>query len=62
MIRRISDFGIWAGRRKTGFIVETEDDAVRAVLKLDQLDRRTVRRVFEERFTSDVMARNYLRL
>jgi glycosyltransferase involved in cell wall biosynthesis len=47
---------------KTGFIVDTEDEAVRAVLKLDQLDRRTVRRVFEERFTSDVMARNYLRL
>jgi glycosyltransferase involved in cell wall biosynthesis len=47
---------------KTGFIVDTEDEAVRAVLKLDQLDRRTVRRVFGERFTSDVMARNYLRL
>jgi len=46
----------------TGFIVDTEDDAVRAVRKLDQLDRRTVRRAFEERFTADVMARNYLRL
>jgi glycosyltransferase involved in cell wall biosynthesis len=47
---------------KTGFIVDTEDEAVRAILKLDQLDRRTVRRVFQERFTADVMARNYLRL
>ena len=47
---------------KTGFLVDTEDEAVRAVLKLDQLDRRTVRRVFQERFTADVMARNYLRL
>ena len=47
---------------KTGFIVETEDEAVRAVLRLDQLDRPTVRSVFEERFTSDVMARSYLRL
>jgi glycosyl transferase family 1 len=47
---------------KTGFIVDTEDDAVRAVLKLDQIDRRTVRRVFQERFTAEVMARNYLRL
>lgn len=46
----------------TGFIVDTEDDAVRAVRKLDQLDRWTVRRVFEERFSADVMARNYLRL
>jgi glycosyltransferase involved in cell wall biosynthesis len=47
---------------KTGFIVDTEDEAVRAVLKLDQLDRRIVRKVFQERFTADVMARNYLRL
>jgi len=47
---------------KTGFIVDTEDEAVRAVLKLDQLDRQIVRKVFQERFTADVMARNYLRL
>ena len=47
---------------KTGFIVDTEDEAVRAVLKLDQLDRRIVRKAFQERFTADVMARNYLRL
>lgn len=47
---------------RTGFIVDTEDEAVRAVGNLDQLDRRTVRRVFQERFTADVMARNYLRL
>jgi glycosyltransferase involved in cell wall biosynthesis len=47
---------------KTGFIVDTEDEAVRAVRKLDQLDRATVRRVFRARFTADQMARNYLRL
>jgi glycosyltransferase involved in cell wall biosynthesis len=47
---------------KTGFIVDSEDDAVRAVRKLDLIDRHTVRRSFEERFTADVMARNYLRL
>jgi glycosyltransferase involved in cell wall biosynthesis len=47
---------------KTGFIVDTEDGAAQAVLKLHQLDRLTVRRVFEERFTADVMAHNYLRL
>jgi glycosyltransferase involved in cell wall biosynthesis len=47
---------------KTGFIVDTEDEASSAVRKLDQLDRSTVRRVFQERFTADVMARNYLRL
>jgi glycosyltransferase involved in cell wall biosynthesis len=45
---------------KTGFIVDTEDEAVRAVFRLDQLDRQIVRKVFQERFT--VMARNYLRL
>jgi glycosyltransferase involved in cell wall biosynthesis len=47
---------------KTGFVVDTEEEAVRAVLKLDRLDRRTVRKVFQERFTANVMARNYLRL
>ncbi len=47
---------------KSGFIVETEDEAVSAVLNLTQIDRCTVRRTFEERFTADVMARNYLRL
>jgi glycosyltransferase involved in cell wall biosynthesis len=47
---------------KTGFIVDSEDEAVGAVRKLDQLDRRIVRNVFQERFTADVMARNYLRL
>jgi glycosyltransferase involved in cell wall biosynthesis len=30
---------------KTGFIVDSEDEAVRAVCKLDQLDRRTVQGV-----------------
>jgi hypothetical protein len=32
----------------TGFIVDTEDEAVRAVLKLDQFDRQIVRKVFQE--------------
>ena len=48
--------------RNTGFIVDTEDEAARAVLNLPQIDRRAVRQVFEERFTANVMARNYLRL
>jgi glycosyltransferase involved in cell wall biosynthesis len=47
---------------QTGFIVNSEDEAAAAVLKLDQLNRSTVRRVFEQRFTAGVMARNYLRL
>ena len=47
---------------KTGFIVDNEDEAVSAILNLHQIDRRTVRGALEERFTADVMARNYLRL
>jgi glycosyltransferase involved in cell wall biosynthesis len=47
---------------KTGFIVESEDQAVSAILDLAQIDRKTVRRVFEERFSAPVMARHYLRL
>ena len=35
----------------TGFIVDTVDEAVAAVAKLPTLDRRAIRRRFEERFT-----------
>jgi glycosyltransferase involved in cell wall biosynthesis len=41
----------------TGFIVENEDQAVRAVGDLGRLDRRTVRARFEERFSASRMAR-----
>jgi glycosyltransferase involved in cell wall biosynthesis len=43
----------------TGFIVENEAEAVRAVKELARIDRRKVRARFEERFTSDRMARTY---
>jgi glycosyltransferase involved in cell wall biosynthesis len=43
----------------TGFIVDGEEDAVRAVLELPHLDRRIIRARFEERFTADRMAREY---
>jgi len=46
----------------TGFIVESVEEAVAAVARLDQLSRPTVRRVFEERFTAARMAADYLRL
>lgn len=45
-----------------GFVVDSMDEAVAAVGRLDRLDRRRVRRSFERRFTAEVMARNYLRL
>jgi glycosyltransferase involved in cell wall biosynthesis len=46
----------------TGFIVTSEDEAVSAVERASSLDRSEIRRTFERRFTSKVMARNYLAL
>jgi glycosyltransferase involved in cell wall biosynthesis len=46
----------------TGFVVESEDDAVQAIRRLDTLDRRRVRAHFEKRFSSRRMATEYLRL
>jgi glycosyltransferase involved in cell wall biosynthesis len=46
----------------TGYIVSNEDEAAAAVAKLDQLDRRVVRAVFERRFTVARMARDYCAL
>lgn len=43
----------------TGFIVESEQEAIAAVGKLDRLDRRTVRARFEERFSAKRMVRQY---
>ena len=44
----------------TGFIVESVDEAVEAVNQLSRIDRATVRRRFEERFSAARMAREYL--
>ena len=46
----------------TGFIVQDEDEAAAAVSRLDRLDRRAIRRRFEERFSATAMARRYLDL
>jgi len=43
----------------TGFIVETIDEAQKAILELPQLNRKRCREVFEERFTALCMAQNY---
>jgi glycosyltransferase involved in cell wall biosynthesis len=48
--------------RVTGFIVANEEEAVQAVGRLPQLDRRKVRAGFEERFPASRMARDYERL
>jgi glycosyltransferase involved in cell wall biosynthesis len=42
-----------------GFIVNGVEEAVKAIKKLETLDRRACRRAFEERFTATQMARRY---
>jgi glycosyltransferase involved in cell wall biosynthesis len=44
----------------TGFVVRNVDEAVAAVKRLPELDRRKVRAVFESRFTVERMVRDYL--
>jgi glycosyltransferase involved in cell wall biosynthesis len=46
----------------TGFIVDSIDEAIVAVARLGELDRRTIRKVFEARFSSSRMAADYVRL
>jgi glycosyltransferase involved in cell wall biosynthesis len=44
----------------TGYVVSGEDEAVEAIRRVGELDRRRVRAQFEKRFTSRRMAENYL--
>jgi len=46
----------------TGFVVETIEQAVAAVAKIDRLNRRTCRDVFEQRFSATRMAADYVQL
>ena len=46
----------------TGFVVDSKIAAARAVERIDELDRRQVRRRFEERFSAERMARDYVRV
>jgi glycosyltransferase involved in cell wall biosynthesis len=46
----------------TGFIVESEEQAVAAVRRLGNLDRAAIRRAFENRFTARRMAKDYVGL
>jgi glycosyltransferase involved in cell wall biosynthesis len=45
---------------KSGFIVESIDEAVAAVHSVSELDRHMIRRQFEKRFTVDRMAGKYV--
>jgi glycosyltransferase involved in cell wall biosynthesis len=44
----------------TGFVVDSVDEAVRAVGRVGELDRRDCRAVFEQRYDAARMARAYL--
>jgi len=55
-VREIIDDGV------TGFIVQSIDEAVAAVGRIDTLDRGQVRATFERRFSAVTMSNNYLRL
>jgi len=55
-VREVIDHGV------TGFIVNSEEEAMEAIRDLHSIDRHRVRNVFEHRFTSHVMARSYLAL
>jgi glycosyltransferase involved in cell wall biosynthesis len=46
----------------SGFIVENEHEAIEAVKRVRDLDRRTVRDAFERRFTASRMADDYVKL
>jgi len=46
----------------SGFVVDTIEEAVRAVRRIVSLDRTTVRAAFERRFMVDRMARDYVQI
>jgi glycosyltransferase involved in cell wall biosynthesis len=46
----------------TGFIVESVDQSVDALKKIQTLDRKLCREVFERRFSSGRMAVDYLKI
>jgi glycosyltransferase involved in cell wall biosynthesis len=46
----------------TGFIASSVDDIVKAIHRVDELSRLDCRRVFEQRFTAEIMADNYERI
>lgn len=47
---------------RTGFIVDSVDEAIAATRRIDELDRRHCREAFERRFTARRMAERYLRI
>jgi len=46
----------------TGFVVDSVEDAIAATRKVEELDRRTCREMFEQRFNATRMARDHVTL
>ena len=46
----------------TGQIVDTEEEAIRQLPRILSLDRRAVRRRFEQRFSATRMAKDYIQV
>jgi glycosyltransferase involved in cell wall biosynthesis len=46
----------------SGFVVNSVEEAVSAVSRLSEIDRAAVRATFENRFTVERMARDYLKI
>ncbi len=47
---------------ETGYLVNTLDEMVSVIPKIDTLDREAIRKYVEEKFSSQVMARNYIEI
>jgi glycosyltransferase involved in cell wall biosynthesis len=47
---------------KNGFIVDSQEEMLRAVQNISKIDRMECRKYFEQRFTSDRMARDYTKV
>jgi glycosyltransferase involved in cell wall biosynthesis len=47
---------------RNGFVVNSVGEAVKAVQDISKIDRRNCRKVFEERFTSGMMAKEYAKV
>jgi len=47
---------------ETGFLVDTVDEMVSAIAKIDKIDRAGVRKYVEQNFSSQAMAKNYIEI
>jgi glycosyltransferase involved in cell wall biosynthesis len=47
---------------RNGFVVEDQEQAVKAVQNISSIERRECRRIFEDRFTSERMAQDYVNI